>query len=103
MEDRNNMANTATMDASSQSMVGFVNQQKQLLKNSVQESLQNYFSKIGDSLINNLYGMVLSEVEEPLLKVVMSYTKGNQSKAAILMGLSRGTLRKKLKIYGMLD
>jgi Fis family transcriptional regulator len=47
--------------------------------------------------------MVLAEVEVPLLEAVMEYTKGNQSRAAILLGLSRGTLRKKLKIYGMLE
>jgi len=46
--------------------------------------------------------MVLGEVEKPLLEVVMKHTKGNQSNAAKALGLSRGTLRKKLKIYGML-
>lgn len=75
----------------------------QTLRDNVQESLQHYFSKLGDTLANNLYDMVLSEVEEPLLGAVMRYTKGNQSKAAILLGISRGTLRKKLKIYGFLD
>lgn len=79
-----------------------VTNQKQLLRSSVQEALQGYFSTIGDSLINNLYGLVLGEIEEPLMKAVMQFTHGNQSKAAILLGLSRGTLRKKLKIYGML-
>lgn len=81
----------------------FVNRQDQTLRHNVQEALQNYFAKIGDVFVNNLYEMVLNEVEEPLLKAVMQYTKGNQSKAAILLGLSRGTLRKKLKTYGMLD
>ncbi len=43
--------------------------------------------------------MVLAEMEVPLLRVVMRYTKNNQSKAAKILGLSRGTLRKKLAIY----
>ena len=73
------------------------------LRNSVQESLHNYFSKLGDKVANDLYDMVLAEIEEPLLESVMRYTRGNQSKAAILLGISRGTLRKKLKIYGFLD
>ena len=73
------------------------------LRNSVQESLHNYFSKLGDTVANDLYDMVLAEIEEPLLESVMRYTRGNQSKAAILLGISRGTLRKKLKIYGFLD
>jgi Fis family transcriptional regulator, factor for inversion stimulation protein len=76
--------------------------QKQPLRNSVEESLESYFSKLGSAFVDNLYGMVLSEIEAPLLEAVMAYTKGNQSKAAIALGISRGTLRKKLKIYGML-
>jgi Fis family transcriptional regulator len=46
--------------------------------------------------------MVLGEVEKPLLEVIMKHVKGNQSNAAKTLGLSRGTLRKKLKIYRMI-
>ncbi len=46
--------------------------------------------------------MVMSEVEAPLLEAVMLYTKNNQSKASIMLGLNRGTLRTKLKHYGLL-
>jgi Fis family transcriptional regulator len=46
--------------------------------------------------------MVMSEVEAPLLEAVMRYTGNNQSKASIMLGLNRGTLRTKLKNYGML-
>jgi len=77
--------------------------QQKPLSHSVSESLQSYFEKIGSTFVNNVYEMVLSEVEKPLLEAVMAYTKGNQSKAAIVLGISRGTLRKKLKIYDMLD
>ncbi|MFG1488271.1 helix-turn-helix domain-containing protein, partial [Oceanospirillum sp. HFRX-1_2] len=44
----------------------------------------------------------LAEVEAPLLEAVMAYTKDNQSQASEILGLNRGTLRKKLKTYGML-
>ena len=40
-------------------------------------------------------------VEQPLLDMVMQYTRGNQTRAAQMMGINRGTLRKKLKKYGM--
>ena len=49
----------------------------------------------------NLYEMVLGEVEQPLLKAVLDFTRGNQSKAADVLGINRGTLRKKLKEYGL--
>ncbi|AKQ33857.1 DNA-binding transcriptional regulator Fis [Candidatus Coxiella mudrowiae] len=66
---------------------------------SVQQSLQNYFAQLDGQDPANLYNMVLAEMEVPLLKVVMRYTNGNQSKAAKILGISRGTLRKKLAIY----
>ena len=71
------------------------------LREAVQTALKNYFAHIGNQEINHLYEMVLSEIEAPLLETVMSYTRGNQSKAAKLLGISRGTLRKKLKKYGI--
>ena len=52
--------------------------------------------------VSELYEMVLAEVEAPLLETVMRYTRDNQTKASIVLGLNRGTLRKKLKQYGML-
>lgn len=67
----------------------------------IDEKLANYFSNLGDAPASNVYEMVLSEVEVPMLKRVLKHTRGNQSKAAIVLGLSRGTLRKKLKLYGM--
>jgi Fis family transcriptional regulator len=45
---------------------------------------------------------VMSEVEAPLLEAVMRYTRKNQSRASIMLGLNRGTLRTKLKLYGLL-
>jgi len=44
---------------------------------------------------------VLSEVEAPLLDIIMQHTRGNQTRAANMLGINRGTLRKKLKKYGM--
>ena len=46
--------------------------------------------------------MVLREVERPLLEVVMQQTKGNQSRAAEVLGINRNTLRKKLKLYQLI-
>ena len=49
--------------------------------------------------IDDLYDMILSEVEPPLLQAVMEKKRGNQLQAAKLLGLSRGTIRKKLQRY----
>ncbi len=75
----------------------------QPLHDSVRQALESYFSQLKGQSPNNLYELVLAEVEVPLLEAVMEYTRGNQSRAAVLLGLSRGTLRKKLKTYGMLE
>lgn len=78
-------------------------QKNQPLHDSVRQSLENYLLQLKGQLPSNLYELILAEVEAPLMDAVMEYTKGNQSRAAIVLGLSRGTLRKKLKMYGLLD
>jgi len=66
---------------------------------SVQQCLKSYFTQLDGEEPANLYSMVLAQMETPLLKMVMRYTKSNQSKTAKILGISRGTLRKKLAIY----
>ncbi len=74
----------------------------QTLRDSVEKALQNYFDQLDGQSVVDIYDMVLSEVEAPLLETVMKYTRDNQTKASLVLGLNRGTLRKKLKQYGML-
>jgi len=76
--------------------------QETSLRDSVKNALENYFAQLGNETPANLYDMVLEQIELPLLQRVMAYTGNNQSKAAKILGLSRGTLRKKLKIYDLL-
>ena len=71
------------------------------LRDSVKQAVNKYLKQLDNANIDNLYEMVLAEVEAPLLDEVMTYTRGNQTRAAIMMGINRGTLRKKLKQYGM--
>ena len=73
----------------------------QPLSNAVQKAVANYLQQLTGQDVNDLYELVLSELEKPLLEEVMKYTRGNQTRAANLMGINRGTLRKKLKQYGM--
>lgn len=78
-------------------------QKNQPLHDSVRQALENYLSHLKGEVPSNLYDLILAEVEAPLMEAVMEYTKNNQSRAAIVLGLSRGTLRKLLKKYGLLD
>ncbi|MBT8449340.1 MAG: DNA-binding transcriptional regulator Fis [Gammaproteobacteria bacterium] len=74
----------------------------QHLRDCVAQAMQNYFQQLDGQDAVELYEMVLSEVEAPLMEAVMEYVNGNQTKASQITGLNRGTLRKKLKKYGML-
>jgi Fis family transcriptional regulator, factor for inversion stimulation protein len=65
--------------------------------------MQHYFASLKGEEPRNVYDFFLDEIEEPLLHVVMKFTRGNQSEAARLLGLSRGTLRTKLKKFGLLN
>ena len=72
------------------------------LRENVAEVLLHYFANLKGEEPCNVYDFFLDEIEEPLLTIVMKYTRNNQSEAARLLGLSRGTLRAKLKKFGML-
>jgi len=76
-------------------------QSKIFLREQVSRALQQYFSELNDSPANNIYQMVLAEVEIPLLQLTMQQANGNQSLAAKWLGLSRGTLRKLLAKYNL--
>ena len=72
------------------------------LRENVETAMSNYFKHLDGQPVSDVYQMVMSEIEAPLLEQVMKYVRNNQTKAAQLLGLNRGTLRKKLKQYGLL-
>ncbi|MEI6707958.1 MAG: helix-turn-helix domain-containing protein [Methylococcales bacterium] len=67
----------------------------------VKQTIGLYFSQLNGHDAVDLYAMVLSEVEKPLLEATLEHTGYNQTKAAKALGLSRSTLRKKLDQYGI--
>jgi len=71
------------------------------LRDCVEDAMETYFRQLEGHPTNDLYRMVLAELEEPLFRAVLKYTGGNQSKASEVLGINRGTLRKKLKQYGL--
>jgi len=97
------LANSAT---SSVQVVNFVAEREpkpEPLSFHVKQAMERYFIQLNGHSPGGLYDFVLSEVERPLLEVVMKCTRGNISKAAQYLGLNRATLRKKLERYGLND
>jgi len=64
-----------------------------------EQALDAYFTSLNGHAPGQLYELVMREVEEPLFRAVLDYADGNQSRAAGILGINRGTLRKKLKVY----
>lgn len=72
------------------------------LRDAVTASVRDYLGELDGQLSTDVYQMVLAQVEAPLLKEIMAYTRNNQTKASHMLGLNRGTLRKKLKQYDLI-
>ncbi|CAA0091906.1 DNA-binding transcriptional regulator NtrC [Starkeya nomas] len=72
--------------------------QDETLSSSVERHLNTYFGGFGENLPPpGLYHRILKDVEYPLLSAALAATRGNQIKAAELLGLNRNTLRKKIR------
>ncbi|MDH3342258.1 MAG: hypothetical protein OEM07_00885 [Gammaproteobacteria bacterium] len=76
-------------------------QQTSQIYDAVKNSIKRYLHELEDTEPSEMYAMVLSQIEVPLLESVLEHTGGNQSRAAEYLGLNRGTLRKKLRIYDL--
>ena len=75
---------------------------KKNISKAVRRAVEAYIADMEDQEITDLYELVLKEVEAPMLNSVLRHTGNNQSKTATMLGLSRGTLRKKLRKYRLL-
>ena len=84
-----------------ETIVARVNGRELPLRNHAERALSDYFTSLNGHRPAHLYDLVLREVEEPLFRVVLDYAEGNQSRAAVILGINRGTLRKKLKQFGL--
>ncbi len=75
-----------------------VTEDAESLSASVEEHIRRYFEALkGGMPAPGLYGRVMREVEHPLIIATLEITRGNQVKAADILGLNRNTLRKKIK------
>ena len=72
------------------------------LRDSASEAIRHFLETLDGEACSELYDLVIHQVEEPLFEAVLDYTQHNQSHAAAMLGLNRGTLRKKLRQHGLL-
>ena len=79
----------------------FDTQEISQLSHAVKHSIRRYLYELDGTHPNNMYDLVLKQIEKPLFEAILEHTKGNQSRAAELLGLNRGTLRKKLRSYNL--
>ena len=73
------------------------------LRECVARAVRRYLSDVESEPAEGLHALVMCEVESPLLREVMVWYGGNQSKAAAALGINRATLRKKLQQYGLAE
>ena len=76
---------------------------KKPLHKHTEDALNDYFRSLNGDRPGDLYALVIGEVERPLFKAVLDFTDGNQSQAAGILGINRGTLRKKLRTYSLIQ
>ena len=72
------------------------------LKDLVRKHIDQYLNELDGEVPKDLYDLVIGQVENALLDVALAQTNNNQSKAAEILGISRGTLRTRMKLYGLL-
>ena len=73
------------------------------LKELVRQQIDQYFDELDGEMPQDLYDLVVSQVEHALLEAALAQSNNNQSKAAEMLGISRGTLRTRMKLFGLLS
>ena len=73
------------------------------LKELVRKQIDQYFDELDGEIPQDLYDLVVGQVEHALLDAALAQSNNNQSKAAEMLGVSRGTLRTRMKLFGLLS
>ena len=64
----------------------------------VERHIKDFLAAHNDGVgVTDIYDQIIAEVERPLIRMTLSVTRGNQIKAAAMLGLNRNTLRKKIR------
>ncbi|MDA0893895.1 MAG: Fis family transcriptional regulator [Proteobacteria bacterium] len=73
------------------------------LKELVRQQIDQYFDELDGEMPQDLYDLVVGQVEHALLEAALAQSNNNQSKTAEMLGISRGTLRTRMKLFGLLS
>ncbi len=71
------------------------------LENLIANKLRSSFAQMDVQELDNLYEMVLHQMERPLIRIILEKTRANQVRAAEILGINRNTLRKKIQTLGI--
>lgn len=72
------------------------------LREHVQHTIRQFLADMDCTEPENVYRKLLAEIEPPLIEEVLRYTAGNQSRTARVLGMTRNTLRSKLRRYNII-
>lgn len=67
----------------------------------VREKMTQFFTKVGRHEVEGVYKAVMDNVEKPLVEQALEHVKGNQLKAARILGINRNTLSRKIRSYNI--
>ena len=71
------------------------------LRQHVKNTISRYLQDMGKTKPENLYQILLAEIEPPLIEEILKRTGGNQTQAAGMLGMTRNTLRSKMQRYSI--
>ena len=72
-------------------------------KDITRESVRIYLESLNGHSTNHLYDLVIEETEKGMILEVLKWCKGNRSKAADILGITRTTLRNKMRKLKITD
>ncbi|MCB1692716.1 MAG: DNA-binding protein [Pseudomonadales bacterium] len=96
------MARSVKQSALATPLVAPIRPPRVTISQVVRAAAERYLEQPGNDERTDLYELVLVEVERALLEATLAHTEDNQSETSRILGLNRGTLRKKLGKYGLL-
>lgn len=78
-----------------------MNDNKVNLQQYTRQTVKNYLRCMEDHQTENLYDFIIDEIEKGIILEVLEYTKGNQTQSSKILGITRTTLRNKVRKHSL--